>query len=315
MKKNGFVLALILAVVCAYFFPEGTQILPFDAMITIGVGFIFFFYGLKLSPGEFRQGMKKYKLHLLVQVTTFVFFPLLVLAFYPLVEGEQATLYWQSFFFLSVVPSTVSSSVILVSVAKGNISAAIFNASLSGIIGVVLTPLWLTLFVSPAGDVSFGQVLLKLILQIILPLLLGFVLQKHLKKWVDRNRKRMGIFDKTVIAAIVYASFSAAFLKGVFAGWHTLSLLLLVGLVLFVFLIVFFGLGMLSKKIGFSEKDQITTQYCGSQKSLVHGSVMVRIIYAHSANSAVFLLPLMLYHFTQLILTSYFAERKNRVEA
>lgn len=310
MKKNGFILALMLAVFTAYFFPAGTQVLPLDTIITIGVGGIFFFYGLKLSPVEFKHGMKNYKLHILVQLTTFLLFPLLVLLFYPLVDGEQANLYWQGFFFLSVVPSTVSSSVILVSVAKGNIPGAIFNASLSGIIGVLVTPLWLTLFLSPSGEVGFGQVLFKLVLQIVFPLVLGLVLHKKLKWWVEKNRKRMGVFDKTVIVAIVYTSFSAAFLKSVFEGWSAISLLLLVGLVLAIFLVVFFGLGILSKKIGFSKTDQITAQYCGSQKSLVHGSVMVQIIYANAANTAVLLLPLMLYHFTQLMLTSYFAERK-----
>ncbi|GAL78303.1 sodium/bile acid symporter family [Algibacter lectus] len=48
--------------------------------------------------------------------------------------------------FLAALPSTVSSSVVMVSMAKGNIPAAIFNASISGIIGVALTPLWMGAF-------------------------------------------------------------------------------------------------------------------------------------------------------------------------
>lgn len=309
MKFNGFIVALILAVVTAYFFPQGTNLLPLDTLITIGVGLIFFFYGLKLSPSEFRAGVGNYKLHVLVQLSTFLICPLLVLLFYPFVQGEEAYLYWKAFFFLAVVPSTVSSSVILVSLAKGNVPAAIFNASLSGIIGVVLTPFWLSLFMSMTDSPSFWEILWKLVCQIIFPLAVGFLLQRHFEKIVNRYRSKMALFDKAVIVLIVYASFSASFLADVFSSLNVVLLILLFLLVLVLFLVMYFGISLLSKKIGFSKKDQITAKFCGSEKSLVHGSVMAKIIFKNSSLIGLFLLPLMLYHFTQLLLISWFAER------
>jgi sodium/bile acid cotransporter 7 len=41
------------------------------------------------------------------------------------------------------LPSTVSSSVALTAAARGNVPVALFNAILSSLIGVVLTPLWM----------------------------------------------------------------------------------------------------------------------------------------------------------------------------
>lgn len=307
MRFNGFLFALVLAIIAAWLFPQGTNLLPLDTVITIGVGFIFFFYGLKLSPSEFRSGIANYKLHLLVQLSTFLIFPLLVLLFYPF--ADSVDLYWKAFFFLAVVPSTVSSSVILVALAKGNVPAAIFNASLSGIIGVVITPFWLGFFISESASPGFGEILWKLVCQLILPLALGFLLQRFFEKWVNNYRKQMNLFDKSVIVLIVYASFCASFSENVFSNLNLGELLLLFLAVLLLFLLLYFGIGLLSKKFGFSTKDQITAKYCGSQKSLVHGSVMAKIIFGSSPLIGVFLLPLMLYHFVQILLISWFAER------
>lgn len=312
MKFNGFIFALVLAIIAAYFFPKGSVLLPLDTIITIGVGMIFFFYGLKLSPAEFRLGVANYRLHLLVQLTTFLIFPLLVLIFYPFVHIGGMELYWKAFFFLAVVPSTVSSSVILVALAKGNVPAAIFNASISGIIGVALTPFWLSFFIDGNGAPEFGEILWKLVCQIVFPLGAGLLLQRFFEKWTNAHRGKIQIFDKTVIALIVYASFSSSFSKNVFSSLDLGGLLLIFLTVLLLFLAVYFGIDFFSKKMGFAKKDQITAKYCGAQKSLVHGSVMAKIIFGNSPVVGVFLLPLMVYHFTQLLLISWFAEKTGR---
>ena len=65
----------------------------------------------------------------------------------------------------SAMPSTVSSSVVMVSIAQGNIPAAIFNASISSIAGIFITPIWMSLWIEPAGvGGGLGEVFIKLIL-------------------------------------------------------------------------------------------------------------------------------------------------------
>ena len=112
-----------------------------NRFIDWGICIIFLLYGLKLNIKEVFRDIKNWKLHLLVQLGTFVLFPLLVALFYPLAKGTDYQLVWLSIFFLASLPSTVSSSVVMVSIAKGNITSAIFNASISGLIGIVATPL------------------------------------------------------------------------------------------------------------------------------------------------------------------------------
>src|SRR5690625_2805083 len=138
MKLDGFLVSILIVVVLAYFFPglaADESSFTIDAISTAGITLIFFFFGLRLSPEKIRSGLSNRKLHLLVQSSTFVLFPLIILLFKPLVQTEYGETIWLACLFLAALPSTVSSSVVMVSIARGNLPAAIFNASISGLIG------------------------------------------------------------------------------------------------------------------------------------------------------------------------------------
>lgn len=314
MKFNGFIASLLLAIVVAYFFPQGNDLLPLKTITDIGIGFIFFFYGLKLSPAEFRLGFLNYKSHILIQVTTFIVFPLLILLFIPLFEGGTASDFWIALFFLGALPSTVSSSIVMVSLARGNLPTAIFNASLSGLIGIVATPLWLSFFLGNSSEFHFGDVILKLFIQIVLPLVIGLFLQRFLGELAKRYSKQLSLFDKSIILLIVYSSFSTSFASDFFASVSPLNLIKLFAAVIVLFFVVYYGIGYICKIFGFSIEDTITAKFCGTKKSLVHASVMVNIIFGNAANTGLLLLPIMLYHTTQLLVIAIFAEKYRKRE-
>ena len=308
MKFNGFIAALLFAILIAWFVPEGPEVLPLKTITDIGIGFIFFFYGLKLSPVEFKAGFRNYRVHILIQLTTFVVFPILVLAFTPFFEDGLTSQLWLALFFLGALPSTVSSSIVMVSLARGDIPTAIFNASLSGLIGIVATPLWMSLFMAASSDFEFGMVVQKLLIQIILPLAIGLFLQKYFGDLARKNSKKISFFDKSIIVLIVYSSFSSAFSSELFTTIGPPDLLKLTALVTVLFFAVYFGLGLISRWMNLSTEDEITAKFCGTKKSLVHGSVMVKVIFGNSAANALYLLPIMLYHILQLLVIAVFAE-------
>jgi sodium/bile acid cotransporter 7 len=308
VKFNGFIAALLFSILIAWFLPTGPEVLPLKTITDIGIGFIFFFYGLKLSPAEFKAGFRNYRVHILIQLTTFVVFPLLVLAFTSLFEGGTSSQLWLALFFLGALPSTVSSSVVMVSLARGDVPTAIFNASLSGLMGIIVTPLWLSLFMASSSQFEFGAVVQKLVIQIILPLVIGLFLQKYLGNLARKNSRKISFFDKSVIVLIVYSSFSTSFSSELFTTVGLFDLLKLTTLVTLIFFAVYFGLGIVSRWMKLSTKDEITAKFCGTKKSLVHGSVMVKVIFGNSASNALYLLPIMLYHIMQLLVIAVFAE-------
>ena len=149
---------------------------------------------------------------------------------------------WLSVFFLASLPSTVSSSVVMVSMAKGNVTSAIFNASISGLIGILMTPLLMSFFFTlekseESGDLM--QIFYELLKKVILPIVLGLLFNSFLKKWVIKYSKWIAEFDRLIILLIVYESFSAAFLNKIFSSVPVSVFLILASSVIVLFFVVY----------------------------------------------------------------------------
>jgi len=315
-KIDKFVVAIATTVLLAYIFPQfGSKSSPvnLNLLASIGVSLIFFFYGLKLSPEKVKVGLKNWKLHLLVQASTFLIFPIIVLLFLPFVHSEHNRSIWLAIFFLASLPSTVSSSVVMVSIAKGNIPAAIFNASISGLIGIVITPLWMGLFLNNSNsNFDLGEIYIKLLTEVLLPLILGLFLHRFFAKQAAKYNTYLSTFDKSVILLIIYKSFATSFDENVFSSLEASNFVVIVICVILLFFFVYYFTGIVSNKLGFNREDKITAQFCGTKKSLVHGTIFSKILFQNAASIGIVLLPIMLFHGFQIFIISIIANKRAR---
>ena len=179
MKRgpDWFLIGMVVAVGLAWLWPEpgahGGWLHP-DILVKAGVALIFFLHGVLLSFAALKAGALRWPLHLVVQGCTFLFFPLLGLGLLALAGGWLAPDLRLGFFYLCALPSTVSSSVALTAAARCNVPAAVFNATLSSLLGVVLTPLWVGVLLKTGGQtLPLGEVILDLVKWLLLPLALG----------------------------------------------------------------------------------------------------------------------------------------------
>ena len=76
-----------------------------------------------------------------------------------------------------------------------------------------------------------------------------------------------------------------------------------------LFFIVYYLLQWVCAKLRFNREDTITTTFCGSKKSLVHGSLFMMVLGVPDDNKVLFLLPIMLYHSFQLFYVSFLANK------
>lgn len=282
-----------------------------ESFIDWGIAVIFLLYGLKLNIREVVKDISNWKLHVLVQFGTFILFPLLVFSFYGFVKDTTYYAVWLSIFFLASLPSTVSSSVVMVSIAKGNVTSAIFNASVSGLIGIVMTPLLMSFFIS-GGQTENGsqsEIITQLLLKVLLPIILGLLLNPAFKNIVEKYKKWIAEFDKLIILLIVYESFSKAFLENVFGSVASVTFVIIACSTIILFFVVYEILKWIAKKQSFSREDIITATFCGSKKSLVHGSLFVMVLGIPEDQKVLFLLPVMIYHSFQLFYVSWLANR------
>ncbi|MEZ4900426.1 MAG: bile acid:sodium symporter family protein [Spirosomataceae bacterium] len=315
---NGFFFSLIGMIIGAYFFPSfGSEnsFLHLPQITYYGVSIIFFFYGLKLNPEKLKNGLSNWRLHLLIQLTTFLLFPFIIIATGYLFSIDTSSLLWLGIFYLAALPSTVSSSVVMVAIAGGNLPAAIFNASISSIIGIFITPIWMShLLKQQDANFEISHVLVRLCLQVLMPVVVGFILHYQLGKWAERFNSALRLFDQLIILLIVYTSFCESFASNMFHGYPITQIVVLSFWMLVFFLLMLSIMNIVSHWLGFNRPDRITVLFCGSKKSLVQGAVMGKVLFPNPVLLGVVLLPLMIYHALQLMLGSMIAQKMGQQE-
>jgi sodium/bile acid cotransporter 7 len=303
-KFDWFLKGMLVAVALAFIWPEpgakGGFLQP-ELLNKIGIALVFFLNGLGLSLADMKDGALRWKVHLLVQGCTFLIFPILGLGILAMSGSWMSPPLQTGFFYLCALPSTVSSSVALTIAAGGNIAAAVFNATLSSLIGVVLTPLWMAVVLKQGGaNFAVLPVIIDLLIWVVLPLVLGQLSRPMLGVWASHHKARIQIVDRLTILMLVYTSFADSVQQGVWSKYGPLVLIeTVVGCVL-LFAIVLGLMLWLARTFSLPVADRIAAVFCGSKKTLASGVPMAHLIFGSNPAIGMILLPIMIYHPLQL---------------
>lgn len=313
LKFDWFLAGMAAAVLLAWLIPDpgarGGSLHP-EVLTKAGVALIFFLHGVALSFESLKAGTLRWPLHLVVQSCTFLFFPLLGLALFWLAGDRMSADLKLGFFYLCALPSTVSSSVAMTAAARGNVPAAVFNATLSSLLGVVLTPLWVGLLGHSRGSsMPMGKVILDLVIWLVVPLMVGQLCRPWLGAWAARNKKFIHLADRGTILLLVYTSFCDSMKQGVWSGQGFGTVSLTLALSALIFFAVLSAVGWMCDRMGFPIEDRIAAVFCGSKKTLASGVPMAQLIFGAHPGLSLILLPILIYHPLQLIICGALASR------
>jgi sodium/bile acid cotransporter 7 len=277
------------------------DVMSVAAKVVIAV--LFWLYGARLSPQQAWQGVKRWQLHLLVLATTFVVFPILGLAARGLVPWLLNLDLYNGLLFLCLVPSTVQSSIAFTSIARGNVSAALVSASLSNIVGIALTPLLVVLLMNTSGGTRLDATAIRdVVLQLLLPFVLGQLMRPWIADWILRHAVVTKVVDRGSILLVVYTAFSMGMVEHIWRSvnaWQLITVAVVNTALLGAVLV--------------DRGDGIVLLFCGSKKSLASGLPMA-LVFFPAATVGVIMLPLMIFHQTQLVVCSVIASRLSRDE-
>lgn len=309
---DWFLCGMVLATVLAYFFPGFGATgggMHAEYVINIGVFVVFFLHGVNLSSEQIKNGLKNWRLHIMVQVFTFVVFPIIWLACDKAFGAYVPALLMLGFLYLCALPSTISSSVALTGSAGGNVPAAILNASMSSVFGIFMTPWLVSLVVGTgSGGIDLGSTLLKLSLMLLLPLILGQLVRPLVGKFFARHKKYTNLIDKIVILLLVYAAFCNSMVSGL---WQTqgnsVIAMAFAGSAVLLVVILLLTTGT-ARVLKFNHADKVAAVFCATKKSLAAGAPMAALIFGNNPGLGLILLPIMIYHPLQLIVCSVMAE-------
>lgn len=307
-RLDPFLLSLLATVALASVLPaRGHAASAFSALSTAGICLLFFLHGARLSPRAALDGVRQWRLHAYIFSLTFVLFPLLMLPLRLLEPSLIPHQLYAGLVFLSVLPSTVQSSIAFTSIARGNVAAAVCSASLSNLIGVVLSPLLVSLLLGSAARVSAGSVL-TVAAELLLPFVAGQIARPRILATLKQHPRVLTSVDRGSVLLVVYTAFG----QGVVAGiWHHVSgqqLLVLFAVDAALLAVVLTVSSAGARLLGFERGDRIAAVFCGSKKSLASGLPMATVLFP-AATASTLVLPLMPFHQIQLFACAALARR------
>lgn len=308
-KVDLFVIAIAAAALCGVLFPISGRAADIHSTLnTVGIGILFFLYGSRHSLRNTLGALADFRVHGSITVMTFGIFPLLSLATATLTSSFLPPGLTTGILFIGLLPSTVQSAIAMTVAAKGNVTQAVLTASLSNVLGIVLTPLLAIAVFHQHASIDPLAALTTVLVVVLGPFMAGQLAFSLMGPRWARLATKTSFFDRVPLISVVYASFSLAATSGV---WESLTLTVMILLV--AILIVLFGTGFListwlGRAVKLATQDRRVMQFAGSHKSLVIALPLSAVLFDPSSVSMV-ILPLMVYHQIQIVLSSILAAR------
>ena len=309
IKKNWFLVGLVLLLIIGFFAPElGTSISFGKLTTTILIILIFLITGYTIPTEAIKDGLKDFKLHVFLQFFIFVLVPLYFFITLKLFEGSFSPETRVGIIALACLPTTISSCVIFTQSSGGNTVGAMFNAALANLLGVFVSPLLLTFFLrindQTYAATEISSVIMNIGVKILIPIIVGQVI-RQIRIPEKQFKKRLKLITNISLLLIVFINFSKSAADPDFR--QMLPTMVFPFIYLAVSFFVLLGLSYLFGRIfNFPRKNLITVLYTAPQKTLAMGVPLLTTFFADSPELlGAALLPLLFYHPWQLLVSGF----------
>jgi len=305
LKKNWYVIGLLLVLVLAFLAPGfGVRLNEGKRANTAAIVIIFLISGFSLPTEAVLRGVREVRLHLYVNLFVFVVTPLyFLLTAWPFRDVLGGYLL-VGIYGLACLPTTISSCIAFTQMAGGNVVGTVFNAALSNLVGVFISPLLLTLLLrGGAYGMPFAEVtriFMKLLVKVLLPFAVGQVAHAFAGGLAVRHKKKLNVASSLMVLLIVYFAFCGAAsnpnLRGQVAGVVVPLVYLALSNVILV-LLAYAG----ARAIKLRRTSVISVIFLAPQKTLGVGAPLLATYFADRPELlGIALLPLLFYHPWQL---------------
>ncbi|QAY63462.1 bile acid:sodium symporter [Xylanimonas allomyrinae] len=312
---DPFIGALLAVLAFGLVVPLGDGVLRVLGVVGRGaVALLFLLYGARLSTREVWRGLAHWRLQGGIFTATFVLFPLVGLVLARAVEPWIGSAFAIGVAYVSLLPSTVQSSVAFVSIARGNVAGAICGATVSNVLGMLLTPLLVLglLHDAAAGGTGAATVGLSrlgdVLLGLLAPFVVGQLVQPWAGGWVRAHRPLTLAVDRGTILVVVLGAVAGATAAGTWAGVSVWDVLALVGVCAVLLGAVLAATWWGGRALGLDVPDRIALLQCGSTKSLATGLPMAGVLLPAAVLGSV-VVPVVAFHQLQLVVCSVLARR------
>ncbi len=306
---DPFVQLLIITILIASFLPVSGNNAKIAAIISqIGIFSLFFLNGVRLPRREVIEGVRNWRLQGSIYIWVFGMMPLIGYILSRLSVDFIPETLAIGLLFLGVLPSTVQSATAYNSLANGNVTASVIASALLNLTGVVVTPLLFAAMASASGVVISLESFYRICLILLLPFFLGQYMQSYLGEWLSKRKTLVTYMDRGAIAIAVYVAFSGAVVAGIWTRITPSEFAILFAILTIFLSLAFGGSWIMSGLMRFNINDRKAVLFAGAHKSLAIGAPLAAILFPPET-AGVILLPILIYHLAQLIISAPIANR------
>ncbi len=313
IKEFWFLLGLVLVFIAIIIDKSNTLarigiILKNNHTSEIIIFLIFIVSGLLIEKDQIKAGIKDIKSTLLSLIVILIVAPTaaLLAIFIPLETGVVIGL-----FLVAVMPTTLSSGVVMTGTAGGNMAHALFITIISNFIGIFSIPFilsWLLLFLNETKGLTIdqGAIIIKLIIIVLVPLIIGIYSKPFVYKIFHPDKKKLQMINQCMVIGMVFISLAGA--KQVIMGKSSSFFYII--LLVTVFHLILLGSSYVLIKIFSIKKGSCESiLFMGSQKTLPL-SIMIQVSYFSEYGIA--LLVCVMHHIVHLLIDGYLSVRMGK---
>ena len=278
--------------------------------------------GLGLKTEELSNAFKQIKFNLFVQVFNFGVVSATIFGVSRLLieVGALGQALADGMVVCASLPLTINMVCVLTKSSGGDEASAIFNAAFGNMLGVFLSPVLILGYLGVTGGVNLGEVFYKLTLRVLVPVVIGQLLQKFSKTvvaFVKQHKPKFKNLQQYTLVFIVYTVFCRTFESESQSDIEDIFIMIACQFVLLTFLMCasWVSLGFFFSK---SPELRVMGLFGCTHKTVAMGVPLINAIYEDSPFVGQYTLPLLIWHPMQLLLGSLlvpkllaFVEREN----
>jgi sodium/bile acid cotransporter 7 len=307
LKKYWFLLGVVAAAVLGLLLPQvADRFNPRSLATNLIVVILFLITGLSLSTEAVWKGLRDIRLHLYLQLFIFVLTPAYFLGSMALLRGVLPDFLDVGILALACLPTTVSSCVVFTQAAGGNAAGAVFSSTLANVLGVLVSPLLLSLLLKGAHQSLPSSAVLRILANLGLTILLPFAAGQGLRilfarQFASKHRAVLGALSSCLILLIIFFAFGRSARSQLFHEGATRFLLPFLYLAISHLLLVLTSYNG-ARLLRLSAENQIAVLFVAPQKTMALGLPLLSAYFAASPDMlAAAALPLLFYHAFQLL--------------
>lgn len=311
IKRQWFFVGIALAVVLAFLVPALGAFVREYSVLKMGIFLAFLVTGMTLDTSQILRQLKDIKVLLASTLSTLVLFP--VVAYYAAsTTFSNNPDFVVGILVIAAAPVTVASGTVMTGIARGNIPLSLFICVLCNGLAIFTIPPILNLFISLTEPVNLpiGKMMGSLIITVLVPTVLGMLLRPSLKGVLATHKRKVSVFNQSIVLLIIFNAVAGSTGKLVEAGLSTVYV--------FLFMIVLHNLYLLfnynlAKFIRLDRPSVAAFTIHTSQKTLTVSYLVWAGYLADSFPMA--LIPGIAYHLTQSICDTILAKRMGEGES